>query len=92
LALAKLVLSAAPAIGASGRGTRRAPLSQSRRARRWIAATILNVTMGGESNERNSAAVVMAWRPLKVAAGKGPSRSVSRMRGLTRALICKKAQ
>jgi hypothetical protein len=41
-----------------GRGTRRAPLSQSRSASQWIAATIFKVTSGNEQNDRNSVAVV----------------------------------
>ena len=77
-------IGAAFAAAAFGRGTSRAPLSQSRSASQWIAATILKVTSGSAKNDRSSAAVVRARRrPLKVAASRGPSRSVSRMRSLT---------
>ena len=69
---------------ALGRGTRRAPLSQSRNASQWIAATIFKVTSGSSTNDRNNAAVVRSRRrPLKVAASRGPSPSVCRIRNLT---------
>jgi hypothetical protein len=47
---------------ASGRGTSRAPLSHSRNASQWIAATILKMTSGSEKNGRNSAAEVKVLR------------------------------
>ena len=82
-ALAKPVLSAASRLRHRTRH-QRAPLSHSRSASQWIAATILKVTSGNAKNDRSSAAVVRARRrPLKVAASRGPSRSVSRMRSLT---------
>ena len=44
------------AVAAFGRGTSRAPLSHSRKASQWIAATILKVTSGSAKNARNNAA------------------------------------
>ena len=44
------------AAAALGRGTSRAPLSQSRNASQWIAAMILNVTSGSAENARNNPA------------------------------------
>jgi hypothetical protein len=41
------------AAAASGRGNRRAPLSQSRNASQWIAATIFKVTSGGANSDGN---------------------------------------
>jgi len=72
------------AAAACGRGWSLAPLSQSRSASQWMAANILKLTSGSATNDRSRAEVVSAARrPLKVAASRGPSRSVSRMRSLT---------
>ena len=70
--VAKPVFVPARACAAFARGTSRAPLSHSRSASQWIAATILKVTSGSEKNDRNSAAVVKPRRlPLKVADEQG---------------------
>ncbi len=69
---------------AGSRGTNLAPLLQRRKASQWIAAMILNVTRGRDTNDRNRARVVSGCRrPLKVAESRGPSPSVSRIRSLT---------
>ena len=59
-----------------GRGTSRVPLSRSRTASQWIAATIFRVASGRAKNARSSAAVVRARRrPLKVA-DSAPDRAI----------------
>ena len=49
------------AVAASGRLTSRAPLSHSRRASQWIAATILKVTSGSAKNATAELGVDLAW-------------------------------